>query len=148
MRRTAYKTYIKLNLVTVQTPIYIIFLIKSKISAIGKLDSINVSMDSYDSETFYKYRKGTQKQFDQIIDGLEILNKKGIKFSLSYILSKENLHEAPKMIDFSEKMKADIVHFHNINPHGSDQFSTLMIQDENTIQFQNAIDFLSVNILI
>ena len=114
-------------------------LIKSKISAIGKLDSINVSMDSYDSDTFYKYRKGTQKQFDQIIDGLELLNKKGIKFSLSYILSKENLHEAPKMIDFSEKMNAETVHFHNINPHGSDQFSTLMIQDENTIQFLNNI---------
>tara|TARA_Y100000294_G_scaffold40910_1_gene37052 strand:- start:330 stop:1679 length:1350 start_codon:yes stop_codon:yes gene_type:complete len=114
-------------------------LIARNISAIAKLDSINISMDSYDSDTFYKYRKGTQKQFDQIIDGLELLNKKDIKFSLSYVLSKENLHEAPKMIDFSEKMNAEIVHFHNINPHGSDQFSTLMIQDENTIQFLNNI---------
>jgi MoaA/NifB/PqqE/SkfB family radical SAM enzyme len=114
-------------------------LVRKKISSIGKLDSINISMDSYDSDSFYKYRKGTPKQFDQIIDGLEALNEKGIKFSLSYIVTKENLHTVPKMIDFSEKMKANLVHFHNINPHGSDQFTSLMIQDDDTTQFLNTI---------
>ena len=116
-------------------------LVKRKISAIAKLDSINISMDSYDSATFHKYRGGTEKQFNQIVEGLEALNEKGIEFSLSYVLSAENFFEVPKMIEFSEKAGASLVHFHNINPHGSDEFTPLMVNDENTVQFLN--DLLS-----
>jgi len=114
-------------------------LVKRKLSALVNLDSINISMDSYDPATFYKYRGGTEKQYNQIIEGLDALNENGIKFSLSYVLSAENVCEAKKMIEFSERMGANLVHFHNINPHGSDDFTSLTMQDKNTVQFLEEI---------
>ena len=110
-------------------------LVTRKLSALAKLDSVSVSMDSYDYDTFHKYRGGTEKQYKQIIEGLDALNERGMKFSLSYVLSAENVDEAPKMIEFSRKMGASLIFFHNINPHGSHDFTPLTMQDKNTVQF-------------
>ena len=110
-------------------------LLRDKIASVEKLDYVNVSMDSYDYESFKKYRGGTQKQFDMIMDGLKLLKQKGVFFSMSYILSSENLQEVDKMIEIAESIGPQFVYFHNINPHGCEQFKPLTLQDENTKVF-------------
>jgi MoaA/NifB/PqqE/SkfB family radical SAM enzyme len=80
-------------------------LVKSRIESMLKLDYVNVSVDSYDYETFKKNRGGSPAQFDLIRDGLIALKENGIYFSVSYLLSRENMFEFHKMIEFAELMK-------------------------------------------
>ncbi len=114
-------------------------LLKNKISSLSKLDYVNVSMDGYDYESYKKYRGGTQRQFDLVIEGLKALKEKGVYFSMSYLLSVENLSETDKMIELAEDIKPDFVSFHNINPHGSKEYSPLIAQEKNTQLFLEKI---------
>lgn len=107
-------------------------LVKSKISSLLKLDYVNVSIDAYDYESYKKYRGGTPEQFDSLMGGLRALKQNGVYFSMSYLLSTENISEVDKMIALAEEIKPNFVYFHNINPHGCEQYKPLTIQDENT----------------
>jgi MoaA/NifB/PqqE/SkfB family radical SAM enzyme len=107
-------------------------LVKSKISSLLKLDYVNVSVDAYSVESFEKHRGGTSSQFDLIIDGLKTLKKSGARFSMSYLLTTENLADIDKMFAIAEEIKPSSVYFHNINPHGCRQYKPLIINDENT----------------
>ena len=66
-------------------------LIMNNPSSLMDLDYINISMDSYDYDTFKKFRGGTKRQFDRILEGLNFLKESNINFSLSYVLSSENI---------------------------------------------------------
>jgi MoaA/NifB/PqqE/SkfB family radical SAM enzyme len=110
-------------------------LIKDKLSSIKKLDSINVSVDSYDYDSFKKYRGGTPNQFDKIRQGLRSMKEQGIAFTMSFLLSRTNLSEADAMVTFAQSIGPNGVNFHNINPHGSGEYASLTIQDESTRQF-------------
>jgi len=112
-------------------------LVRKQISLLRDVDYINVSMDSYDAETFGKYRGGTAKQFDVIVEGLKALRENGIYFSTSFVLSTENIHEADRMIEFAERVKPHLVIFHNINPHGSPDFNSLNVRDQRTQEWLN-----------
>lgn len=114
-------------------------LLKSKIHSLLKLDYVNVSVDSYDYESFKKYRGGTAEQFDMILDGLRALKENGFFFSMSYLLSIENLSEVNKMIKLAEDIRPNFVYFHNINPHGCEQYKPLTFQNENTKLFLETI---------
>ena len=109
-------------------------LIMNNPSSLLDLDYINVSMDSYDYETFKKYRGGTKRQFDRILEGLNFLKEKKLNFSLSYVLSAENVFEIEKMIEFSERLKPAFACFHNINPHGSTEFKPLFSHDKKSMK--------------
>jgi len=109
-------------------------LIMNNPSYLMDLDYVNVSMDSYDYETFKKYRKGTKRQFDRMLEGLKFLKENNINFGLSYVISAENVFEMEKMIEFSERFMPNFAYFHNINPHGSDKFKSLSSQDENSMK--------------
>ena len=109
-------------------------LIMNNPSSLMDLDYINISMDSYDYDTFKKFRGGTKRQFDRILEGLNFLKESNINFSLSYVLSSENIFEIEKMIEFSEYLMPRFVYFHNINPHGSNKFKSLSGQDENSMK--------------
>lgn len=110
-------------------------LLAKKVKTVAKMDYVNVSMDSYDADTFEKYRGGTKKQFEAIMEGLEALKGLGINFSVSFVLSSENLHESEKMLDFARRTKARTVIFHNINPHGDPSFNSLNMRDAKTRQW-------------
>ena len=114
-------------------------LIMNNPSSLLDLDYINISMDSYDYETFKKYRGGTKRQFDRILEGLNFLKEKKLNFSLSYVLSAENVFEIEKMIEFSERIKPSFVYFHNINPHGSNEFKPLSSHDEKSMKLLTKI---------
>jgi MoaA/NifB/PqqE/SkfB family radical SAM enzyme len=114
-------------------------LINKKIGIIKSFDFINVSMDGYNYETFERFRRGTKKQFDNILDGLSLLRKNNLKFMISFIITEENLDEIYEMIKFGYETKPYILNFHNINPHGSKEYTPLTKKSKKVNQILSDI---------
>lgn len=114
-------------------------LINKRIDDLKSLDFINVSLDSYDYESFKLLRGGTQKQFDKILEGLSLLRKNNIEFMTTFALSEENLEKIYKMIEFAYELGASAVAFHNINPHGSKDYTPLTSNSKEVNQTMKAI---------
>ena len=108
-------------------------LLGRSMNSVKKLDYVNVSVDSYDFYSFNKHRGGTQQQFDMLKESLEAIKKNNIKFSMSFLLSGDNVSEIFNMIEFAQSIGPDFVYFHNINPHGCEQYKTLTFQDQETL---------------
>jgi len=104
--------------------------IERKLEILQKFDSINVSLDGFDYESFKRYRAGTSDEFDKILHGLELLRKNNIPFGTSFVLSEENVHEVISMLDIAHKSGACRVTFHNINAHGCEDFTSLKVGSE------------------
>ena len=118
-------------------------LIDKWIDTLKLFDFINVSMDSYDFASFKRLRGGTQNQFDRIIEGLSLLKKNSIKSMITFLLSEENLDEIYKMLDFAQKYEPSEVGFHNINPHGSKDYTPLTLSSRKVNQIVK--DIMSKN---
>lgn len=114
-------------------------LVEKNISSLLKLDYVNVSLDGYDYESFKKYRGGRPEQFDSIIKGLRLLKKHKVCFSMSYLLSTENVSKTGKMFELATDIKPNFLYFHNINPHSREQYRPLTLQDEDTRKFLKMI---------
>lgn len=114
-------------------------LIEKKIDELKGADYINVSVDSYDYESFARYRGGTPRQFDLIRKGIAALKEHTIHFSLSFVLSSTNVGEVDRMIALAEELRPPTIYFHNINPHGCTDYSPLTIQDAATRNFLKKI---------
>jgi MoaA/NifB/PqqE/SkfB family radical SAM enzyme len=99
--------------------------IEEQINSLKSVDFINISVDSYDYDSFRRFRGGTQKQYNKIMRGLSLLKENNIEFMNTFLLSEENLEEIYKMIEFAHKSQPSFVSFHNINPHGSRDFTPL-----------------------
>lgn len=110
-------------------------LIRDRIQVLcdNPMNSISISMDSYDYESFNVARGGTRKQFDSIIDGLHLLNMYGIDFILSFVLTSVNIKDIDKMLSFSHRFKPKVASFMNINPHGDNRYSALTT--DNSLPF-------------
>lgn len=74
-----------------------------------------------------------------MIEGLNTLKKAGTHFSISYLLMAKNIFAIEKMVELAERIKPDFVSFHNINPHGCQEYKPLTIQDKNTKLFLEGI---------
>jgi len=105
-------------------------LIKKKIDILKSFDSINVSMDGYNYETFRRFRGGTKEQFDEILDGFSLLQKNNIRFQISFLLTEENIDKIYEMLSFGYKVRPTNIEFHNINPHGSEDYKPLTKDSE------------------
>lgn len=114
-------------------------LISEKIDTLKSLDFINISLDSYDYQSFRRFRGGTEKQFDKILEGLSLLKKNNVQFMITFVLSEENLEEIYKMIEFAYKVQPSILYFHNINPHGSKDYTPLTLSSKKVNQIMKAI---------
>lgn len=116
-------------------------LIKNRIDVLRSpiLDSISVSIDGYDYDTFRVYRGGTRKQFDNIVEGLSLLRKHDINFTLSFLLTSHNVGEMEKMLEFAYKMKPKVVSFYSINPHGDGRYTPLIMGNEECLQIIKSI---------
>jgi MoaA/NifB/PqqE/SkfB family radical SAM enzyme len=110
-------------------------LIKKHINLLKKFDYINVSLDAHDYESFKINRGGTPEQFDSIIHGLNLLKENGVYFSMSFLLSTQNMADANAMLAVAEKIGPNFVYFHNINPHGNTSIRPLTIHDKDTVFF-------------
>ena len=104
--------------------------IERKFEVLKNFDSINVSLDGFDYESFKRYRAGTPEEFDKILHGLELLRKNNIPFGTSFVLSEENVHEVNFMLEIGHKTGASRVTFHNINAHGCEDFTSLKVGSE------------------
>lgn len=105
-------------------------LVKRKIDSLLKVNYVNVSLDSYNHDSYKKYRGGAPEQFDLVIEGLKVLKESGSYLSISFVLSTENLSEVDKMVKLAEDIRPNSVYFHNINPHGCQQYKPLTLQDK------------------
>lgn len=110
-------------------------LIVKRISELNDVDYINVSIDSYDYDSFLKNRGGTLEQFDLIKEGIQKLKDLNKNFSLSFVLTSNNVNEVDKMIALAEELMPPSIYFHNINPHGCENFKPLTMQDPETRKF-------------
>ena len=75
-------------------------LIEKNIDILKKFDEVNVSLDAYDIDSFKKYRGGTKEQWEKITGGLWFLASEGVDFSISFLLSKSNILEINKIMEF------------------------------------------------
>lgn len=114
-------------------------LLKNNVQLLKKIEYINVSVDSYDEDSFKKYRGGSSTQFNMIKEGVKALKENNINFSLSFLLNKDNVSEYEKMLLYAYEIKPKLVYFHNVNPHGSSNFVPLLVDDENTRTFLKKI---------
>lgn len=114
-------------------------LIKKKIGLMKLFSFINVSLDGYNYETYKDFRGGTKKQFDDILNGLKLLNDNDIKFQISFLLTEENLDQIHEMIAFAYKIKPNSVVFQNINPHGSAKFRPITVSEKVDHAFNKII---------
>lgn len=108
--------------------------IDRKLEVLKKLDYVNVSLDGYDYPSFQKYRGGTPDEFDKILNGLKLLKENNIPFGNSFVLSEENLDEVGSMLELARETKPFLVTFHNINPHGCEDFTPLTAGSEKVQQ--------------
>lgn len=101
-------------------------LVKKHINALKHFRRINISTDSYDYNSFKKYRNGSKEAFDLIIEGLRALRENNINFTISFLMSAENIHEYPKILDFAAKYKPSALVLHSINVHGTSKYTPLL----------------------
>lgn len=94
-------------------------LLADKLQDCLSFDEINVSIDAWNFNSYKKNRGGTIKQFEKLLEGLKSLSYMKRKFSMSFLLTKENVMNIEKMLNFASFYTPETVHFHNINPHGS-----------------------------
>lgn len=96
---------------------------------------INVSMDSYDFETFHKNRCASEKVYEKIIEGLEWMRDNDVPFRLSYVLSHARLSEAFKFIEFAKKYRPYQLLFHSLIPHKEESDDTLKMKNRDVQDF-------------
>ena len=96
---------------------------------------INVSMDSYNYDSFYKNRGTSQKLYNAILEGLEMMRKGGIKFNLSYCISKDRLSEIDKFIEFTKNYLPQKITLHAMSPHKDDSIEYLDWNDTEVQSF-------------
>ena len=112
----------------------------SKWSLKYRLDDINVSADCWSLDSFKKYRGGNADQYIKVLDGLSYLSDVGSDFSISFLLSRENVRYVNEMVSFASLYDPTTIHFHNINPHGCSNFRPLVTSCEE-------MDYIEKNLI-
>jgi MoaA/NifB/PqqE/SkfB family radical SAM enzyme len=83
---------------------------------IGNLDELGVSIDGASRNTYEKLRLGGK--WDKIQEGLqcisELRQESNFKFTLHFVVQKDNYHEMNDMIDMAKKFRADRVWLNKI----------------------------------
>ncbi len=93
------------------------------------LNLLNISLDAYDSNEYWRMRGGSKKIFNTVIENIkEIVEKRnrcGSKLALrvSFICTKENYRSIPDKIRLTEELGVDIVYFDNLVPSNLPSFT-------------------------
>ena len=114
-------------------------LIRKKISAIKKLDDINITLDAYDEESFAKNRGGTQKQWEKIIAGLRVLRENNIKFTISFLATSENIEDLFQLLELADKFQPHNIRINSFNPHQDSKDLVLFKSDARVMKVIAAI---------
>jgi MoaA/NifB/PqqE/SkfB family radical SAM enzyme len=92
-------------------------LIRKKIASIKKLDDFNITLDAYDYESFARNRGGTAKQWESIMAGLQTLRENKIKFTISFLATRENISELFQLIELADTYQPTTLRLNSFNPH-------------------------------
>ena len=101
-------------------------LIKERIQDLKNLNiTMNISLDGTDYQSFKKLRNGTEKQYQDIIEGMGLLRDFQIPFQISFLLFEETLPQISRILDFAREVKPALIRFRSGNPHGSSIWTPL-----------------------
>lgn len=67
---------------------------------------VSISLDTLNKEKFIEITK--RNKLDIVIDNIRLMAKKGINLRINFVLTKDNLDEFDKMLDFCIKEKVDL----------------------------------------
>lgn len=108
--------------------------ILEKINSLKNVSLINISLNSYDYNSFQCNRGGNQKQFDSIISGFKLLKKNNIPFCISYLLHKRNITESAKLLNLTDYIQPNYVVFENIEAFNFKEYTPLISQDKDVMK--------------
>ena len=108
-------------------------LIRKKISAIKKLDDINITLDAYDEQSFAKNRGGTKKQWDEIMAGLHTLRENNIEFTISFLATSDNIDDLFHLIELADEFQPTTLRLNSFNPHRDTRNLVLMKSDTHVM---------------
>jgi MoaA/NifB/PqqE/SkfB family radical SAM enzyme len=109
-------------------------LVRKKISALKKLNDLNITLDATDLEAFARNRGGTAKQWDHILEGLQALRENHIKFTISYLVTRQNINELFQLIDFADEYHPTTLRLNSFNPHAASRDLILLKSDPQTLK--------------
>ena len=108
-------------------------LIKNNLDICKKVNGFRISLDAYDSATYRKNRGGTNKEWNDILDGVQLLKENDIKFDIAFLMSRANIHEIFKMFELANTLKPSWVNFNSFNPHSNNTSHVLLTSDDSAI---------------
>lgn len=114
-------------------------IIKQRIEELKYFDKLSISLDGIGYQAFKKIRAGTEKQYNDIIEGIYLLRDKGIPFHLCFLLFEENLSEIERILSFAKKVRPALLKFNSFNPHGCQAFTPLIIDSPKVRDFLRKI---------
>jgi MoaA/NifB/PqqE/SkfB family radical SAM enzyme len=114
-------------------------LVEKNLSAIRKLDDLNITLDATDYDSFSRNRGGTEKQWARIMEGLQLLKENKIDFTISYLATSKNIVELHQLIAFADRFHPTTLRLNSINPHGPDTGLVLMKSDPTVMKTVEAI---------
>ncbi|MGD9080800.1 MAG: radical SAM protein [Desulfobacterales bacterium] len=108
-------------------------LIRKQLSAIKKLYDLNITLDAVDFQSFARNRGGTEKQWDRIMEGLNTLKDHGIKFTVSFLVTRKNIDELFQLIEFADAFRPTTLRLNSFNPHSDDHDLVLTKSDPHVM---------------
>ena len=109
-------------------------LVRKKISALKKLNDLNITLDAVDLDTFARNRGGTAKQWDHIMQGLQALRENNINFTISFLVTRKNIDELFQLIDFADEFHPTTLRLNSFNPHTASRDLVLFKSDPDVMQ--------------
>jgi MoaA/NifB/PqqE/SkfB family radical SAM enzyme len=108
-------------------------LIRKQLSAMKKLHDLNITLDAVDFQSFARNRGGTKKQWDRIMEGLNTLKEHGIKFTISFLVTRKNIDELFQLIEFADTFRPTTLRLNSFNPHSDDHDLVLTKSDPHVM---------------
>jgi MoaA/NifB/PqqE/SkfB family radical SAM enzyme len=109
-------------------------LVRKKLSALKGLHDLNITLDATDFESFARNRGGTEKQWGNIMEGLQTLRENNIKFTISCLVTRNNVDELFQLIDFADEFHPTTLRLNSFNPHSESSDLVLSKSDPHTLQ--------------
>lgn len=82
------------------------------------IETIQISLDGSTAERNYRFRRATDEEFEKVTEALRICRRLDIKLYLAMMIGKENLDDAPRMIELAKAHCLDALRLCGFTPLG------------------------------
>jgi len=109
---------------------------------------LNISLNACDSGEFFQLLGGSKKTYNTLLEDISQLVKmrkrynKGLKIAISYVCTKANYRNIPKMVELAEDLGVDEIDFRNLISFDIPGFSKeqcLYVDDAEVIDVINSV---------